>query len=248
MVNRRGGGAPTRVTPLTIAGAGAVQLWLPADTGITIGAAGVSTWADRSGFGRHATMAVSASQPLLVPNVAKGRPAVRFDGTDDYLIIAHPVLHGFASCSFFIAVANNGGINSNDRTWGNTGGPTDYCGCTFGQVSAGYPDFGIGDTAAEIKVRGPNSRAGSSSPFVFDARMFSAESQAWDNGVAGPAVATAYSAAIACNSDKYIGAFESGGSPLAYWPGDILDIVAVAPALSVAKQSEMRAYLMARYV
>jgi len=48
----------------------------------------VKTWYDQSGNNRHATQSVDASQPQIVSSgviVSDGnRPAVRFDGTDDY--------------------------------------------------------------------------------------------------------------------------------------------------------------------
>jgi surface protein len=48
----------------------------------------VKTWYDQSGNNRHATQSVDASQPQIVSSgvitVDGNRPAIRFDGTDDY--------------------------------------------------------------------------------------------------------------------------------------------------------------------
>ena len=55
-----------------------------ADQGITV-ATGVSQWNDLSGNGRNLTQGTGAAQPLFVASATNGKPAVRFDGTDDLL-------------------------------------------------------------------------------------------------------------------------------------------------------------------
>lgn len=72
-----------------------LQLWLRADTGVFqdpgLGtpalAAGdpVGGWRDQSGRGHHALQAAAASRPTLAPDAAGGRPALRFDGVDDWM-------------------------------------------------------------------------------------------------------------------------------------------------------------------
>lgn len=45
----------------------------------------ISQWNDKSGNGRHAIQPTTASQPTRVSNVMNGLPAVRFDGSDDFI-------------------------------------------------------------------------------------------------------------------------------------------------------------------
>ena len=47
----------------------------------------VTQWSDSSGLGNHATQGTTGSQPTLVSQSTdfKGRPAVKFDGVDDFL-------------------------------------------------------------------------------------------------------------------------------------------------------------------
>jgi hypothetical protein len=56
----------------------------------------VNTWYDQSGNGRHATQTATGSQPLIVSSgslvTENGKPAIRFDGVNDSLIMAG--LHG----------------------------------------------------------------------------------------------------------------------------------------------------------
>ena len=66
-----------------------LQLWLKADAGVSTNAGGaVTQWADQSLNGNNALQAVDASAPLFVANAQNNRPALRFDGVDDYLDVA----------------------------------------------------------------------------------------------------------------------------------------------------------------
>jgi hypothetical protein len=56
----------------------------------------VTTWYDQSGNGRNVTQTTAASQPRIVSNGAleavNGKPEIRFDGVDDYLAAASPLI------------------------------------------------------------------------------------------------------------------------------------------------------------
>lgn len=62
--------------------------WLKADaiTGLNNGDA-IATWEDSSGNNRDATQATGANQPTYQTNVVNSLPVVRFDGSDDYLLL-----------------------------------------------------------------------------------------------------------------------------------------------------------------
>ncbi len=67
------------------------QLWLMADAGVTVDGPGVSQWADQSGNGRHAVQAAAEGRPALVGAALNGKPAVQFDGVDDFMTFTMPV-------------------------------------------------------------------------------------------------------------------------------------------------------------
>jgi hypothetical protein len=76
-------------TATTGAGPGGVvgvALWLDAGqlTGLSNGQA-VATWSDASGNGHTATQGTSASRPVFVASAVNAQPAVQFDGVNDYL-------------------------------------------------------------------------------------------------------------------------------------------------------------------
>jgi PKD repeat protein len=85
--------------------AAALRLWLKADAGVTKdGSNLVSNWADRSGNGFDVGQGTAAKQPLLVAGACNGLPAIRFDGTDDYLQTAAAVnlVQGTAKYTMFV--------------------------------------------------------------------------------------------------------------------------------------------------
>lgn len=65
-----------------------LELWLRADAGIAHDRHGfVAAWGDQSGQGNDAKQDRQAARPQFVRNILRGKPALRFDGKDDYLAI-----------------------------------------------------------------------------------------------------------------------------------------------------------------
>ncbi len=65
-----------------------LSLWFDAadSSTVTLSGSNVSNWDDKSGNGNHVTQGTAGNQPTLVNNVQNGLPAIRFDGTDDYMV------------------------------------------------------------------------------------------------------------------------------------------------------------------
>jgi len=91
--------------PLSIAGC---KLWLRADTitGLNDGQA-LTTWLDESGLGNNATQATAANKPLYKTNIQNGRPVVRFDGVNDFLLPPANFIASAAGYTFLVAVKYN---------------------------------------------------------------------------------------------------------------------------------------------
>ena len=81
-VRRSSDDAEADFTASEVAG-GALATWVGANDGF------VTTWYDQSGNGNNAVQATSGAQPKIVSSgnlvEENGRPAMQFDGTDDYL-------------------------------------------------------------------------------------------------------------------------------------------------------------------
>ena len=73
-------------TPAVLAG---VALWLDAadQSTLTTAAGAVSEWRDRSGGNRHVTQAAAGNRPVIGAAALNGRPAVTFDGADDFMVV-----------------------------------------------------------------------------------------------------------------------------------------------------------------
>jgi hypothetical protein len=212
---------------------------------VLVGDEGLAThaWPDYSGNNRHIFQGTAAARPVLT--TVGSRTGARFDGTDDFLQTpSDHGAHGGPSVSSFIVCKLTGAtLNSADRFWGNTFGNSDYYGWTFGQVSAGFPDFGIGDTAAVRWTRGPTNLSGTSAAHVLSARAVSGSIVVRDNGIAGPELTDAWTSTISCNSPKYLGAFENDGAINSPTPIDIFCLVDYRPCLSLVQHAELEGYL-----
>ena len=76
--------------PSPLPAAGALKLWLKADAGVTANASGAVTgWADYSGNFNNAFQPDVTAAPQFIANATNQMPALRFDGLNDYLQVAH---------------------------------------------------------------------------------------------------------------------------------------------------------------
>ncbi len=66
----------------------------------------VSSWSDVSGNSNHATQAISGQQPLYQSSGINGKPALRFDGVNDYLELTNHI--NLSTQSFFMVFENKG--------------------------------------------------------------------------------------------------------------------------------------------
>jgi hypothetical protein len=97
---------------------------LRADAGVTADAANaVSLWEDQSPNGFDATQATAESMPKLVTNAINSKPALRFDGGDDYLDVATAAgLDIVGDIASFAVIRVDDYANYNG-IWGKTAGP-----------------------------------------------------------------------------------------------------------------------------
>src|SRR3954464_9443177 len=62
-----------------------LKLWLKADAGVTLAGSAVAQWNDQSGNNANASQAVAAQQPAFIASAVNGKPALKFDGSNDFL-------------------------------------------------------------------------------------------------------------------------------------------------------------------
>jgi hypothetical protein len=94
-------------------------------TGLSDGNA-VSTWSDRSGNGKDATMPTGANQPTYETAEQGGQPVVKFDGVNDFLETASPattVTNNWAMFSVAKTLTRvSGGYSGHFQMGGDSGG------------------------------------------------------------------------------------------------------------------------------
>ncbi len=87
--NGGSGGVVVVTPPIPLEG---LELWFKAEAGVTEVSGVVAKWEDASGHARHALQTATNLRPKLDAQGLNGKPAIVFDGTDDYLKL--PTLPG----------------------------------------------------------------------------------------------------------------------------------------------------------
>lgn len=88
-----------------------LEVWLRADTGVSINDSLVYQWNDQSGNGRHASQVTLGDQPRIFTTpsntvqILNGWPVLYFDGEDDFMTLSLPI-NGLTGLSIFIVSAN----------------------------------------------------------------------------------------------------------------------------------------------
>jgi mono/diheme cytochrome c family protein len=215
-----------------------LRLWLRADQGVTTGADGVTHWADQSGNGHDATPAISSGSPRWVEKGLNGRPALRFDGKDDYLAIRGPVLTS-QQFSLFAVVADRGGSGSHREIFSNWNGAAGNVGTSLFLGTTGANAVRFTDHFAPA---GTLSRA--EKPFVL-------------SGIAGPeeVVVTQNRMELArlaaalpkrnLSPPYVIG--QQGSINGEFWNGDVLELLVYDRALSEEERNAVCDELLERH-
>lgn len=237
--------APTATpTPPGISGPQAVAglaLWLDASqiTGLVNGSP-VTAWNDLSGAGNHLSQSTSAVQPKYRTNVINGKPVVTFDGVNDYLRnTTFGALNAKTGATAFV-------VFKTDNTSANHIALCDSARNVQAQVYAG--------SVYAYATAGNSGRFASSSlsfaiwNSVYDGTQSDNASRLrlYYNGVQR---ALTFSGTVPSVLGSGAG-YEVGrpyGSNLAYWDGDIAEVVVYARALSDTERQQVTSYLGGKY-
>lgn len=225
-----------------------LKLWLKADAGLTTNQSGaVTTWADQSGLGNHATApADSATAPTVEVNVLNGKPTLRFAGGSRYLDVAHSAtLSGLAQDVTILTLVKYDEVNSSGggavaKTLGNLPAPFDWY---VAESTGGRPVCYLGDGSLQY-----SHFVGSVAPPV---AAYHVMGMSWRNGLA----------------DQYLNDFHNGRAAYAVTPGDgggplrlgsradlgtqlegnLAELLIYQPALSDADRTAVIDYLRTKY-
>ena len=218
-------------------------LWLKADNGLQLDKdGGVMFWKDSSGSSIDGLHPHDGSQlnpikrPRLVASAIQDRPAIRFDGKDDFLHLAGAPL--WAQDFSLFVVASDRGTNTKHRAiisnWHRRGRSTTsfFFGLTgksnIRLSDAFAPAGSLKNAATAFLLSGFNSSQGAS---TYEGRtMLASTEQLPKRDIAGPYV---------------IGVQGNYGTE--YWNGDIAEIILFARTLSETECEAVWNYLANRY-
>lgn len=151
---RSGDDLKLRPTPDDIA---SLVAWYDATTLDLADTNAVPSWEAR--YGPELVQATGSKQPLFRTAIQNGRPIVRFDGTDDYLHVANPLLND-TNCSACAVFAKGEIASTSFRTLADISGTGGY-GCVFWE--------NLSTTANRVGVTYGSSGGGSTSNIAMTA-------------------------------------------------------------------------------
>ncbi len=223
-----------------------LQLWLKADAGVTSSASAVSQWNDQSGNARNAVQATSASRPILVAGAVNGRPAVQFDGTNDFMTFTLPV-NGLTGITIALV-----GACTADRTGGSTNAES---AALFWNETASWGTVYLSPFQSNLKFRFGTGQTGNLPGYTRPGSIGSAYSTTisvkngatdslYVNGVQVVNQGGKLATIAACRDTGNLG---RGFNDTTYFPGLIAEVLVYTRALSASERHQVEGYLNGRY-
>lgn len=214
-------------------------LWLDASqiTGVPEGSA-VSAWNDASGQGHHAIQLLLQNRPTYRSAALNGRPALRFDGSNDYLRIAGSIVSGTqARTVLFVArpdVVGNKGIVD----LGN--------GATPGAGFLITPEYGVRvNGGSRLWLPSASTQEAQIGVVQFVGTTTTGVSL-WINGTLRSPTST-IAAAIQTSGSGSVGTWTAGPVGSNNFDGDIAEIIVYSRALSADERQGVQQYLDTKY-
>jgi len=225
--------------PLYIDG---LTLWLDADdiTGLTDGAS-VTTWSDSSGSKYDFTQATAARKPIYKTSIINSKPVVRFDGTDDRLTNATAKSNFITSTAYtMFIVFNAAAISTNNATIPDNVAIFSDSGEIWGLFLRSAPSANhyINDGAGKNLA----TTIATATNYIFTLRKDSTNHYSQLNNAAETSVASGTMASMV--ETLNIG---MDTDALAFFNGDIAEIILYNKDLSSSERVRIRNYLNTKY-
>ncbi|HKL02063.1 MAG TPA: hypothetical protein VJ911_00255, partial [Cryomorphaceae bacterium] len=228
---------PPPSTPWTPDELGAL-LWLDADDASTVTESGgfVTQWNNKAGGSYNAVQSVSGQRPVYQASGLNGKNTMRFDGTDDFLRIAHnnvfniPANQDFELFTVITpqqkdsrAIFAKGGVHSTDLTlyyWSNSY-RLRFQGATFSVSTntGNNTDPNIG----WVRREGPNGYV-------------------WNTSGGNGSTSGVANAVVSNTKDVTIGTFDEGTDGR-FFDGDIAEVILVKRALNTDERERLEGFL-----
>ncbi len=203
----------------------------------------VRTWYDQSTNGTNATQATSANQPRIVNagalEMVKGRPAIRFDASDDYMTFSRTIGDDFSILFVFSPISGSNPVSN--PQWHShaglvdmeVGGVANDFGTSLGSTGEVYA--GVGNPDSSIRSWGLNLNDGQQHRFTMTRQRAAGTFQLYVDNVShaysGVSTATLNAgASIAIGSTQTL---------FHYYGGQISEVITYASSLSTANRQTL---------
>lgn len=228
--------APTDLSGLT--------LWLKADNGpsTSVDGAAIATWSDKSGNAFDVTQATGASQPIYKASVLNGKPIVRFDGANDSFAsasISPTNLFGTNAVTIFVVQKQLAAVDQNTPfSWVN--------GASRITIHASYGNTIYWDAGNTSSARISNAQ-----PTGWDDTWWLLECYRSDTTSEVVTNGTVFFSGVVFGvldptlSAQPVEIGVVGG--IAYFGGDIAEIILYKRALNSTERVQVRTYLNSKY-
>ncbi|MBF0432516.1 MAG: DUF2341 domain-containing protein, partial [Fibrobacteria bacterium] len=226
-----------------------LKLWLRADQGAEEASAddaengdAVQYWRDQSGNGNDVEQSTSSNRPILVTNTLNGKPVLRFDNSNDYLIRNDALgMSGNPAMTMFVvmkgpggtdAILHLGGPNTNDQVY-----MSSEAGYRHGSSNKLFNENFSGAYALGTFRRSESATTGSEEFFKngVEGTQLSSVSPSSTITIPGSSVYTLVGARYYSSSIGY------------YCGGDIAEILLYNRELTEAERIKVESYLTVKY-
>jgi hypothetical protein len=222
--------APTVPSDLPAAG---LKLWLSGDELDGVAGSQVALWGDQSGTGHDVVQTAAGAQPTLVSSALDGAPALRFDGSTDWLGTSSPISSSRAYTVFAVSTLGNAasGPFYNGNSAADGYGFYRFTPGRYGIVHGGLRGEAFGpvtDTGFQLTTMERGADA------MVQFYVNGAQSGAAVPGTPNPASGATYVGAV----NPFTGGF---------FGGDVAEIVVYDRGLSEAERAQVTDYLKAKH-
>ncbi|MEO7318705.1 MAG: Ig-like domain-containing protein, partial [Chthoniobacteraceae bacterium] len=226
-----------------------LQLWLKADAGVTDdGSGNVLSWADQSPSPDAASQIAAApdvpNTPKIIPAALNGKPVMRFDGVDDYLIVpdtASLSITGDITTFFVVKFDDFATFRAVwAKTQGNLPAPTDF----YIQPGSGFPQVYRGDgTNGQLA---PFQSTVALTAETYQTVGFAMEDTTCSHFIGGSVTSSGVINVIEGDTDAAL-LIGTRGDLFTKMKGDIAEILIYDRALTPAERASVASYLGIKY-
>lgn len=224
-----------------------LKLWLKADAGVVADASGfVSSWSDQYTNGNSATQSTTTSKPLYVQDSQNGQPAIKFDGTADFLNTDDNGTLSPTTFSWFAVVSN---LSTNSYVMGATGSSGSNNRSPYLRNTNNHFEIGHYIEANNVNFK-VESGTSVSSPAILEAIVDNTAKTIVGYVNGNQVISTNYTGNTATSTrDFHFGAvpFNDSGNPTSFMKGNLHEVLIFNQALSSTNRTAIETYLQTKY-